>query len=86
MPEDSPRVQVPPQVGIIDRFEHAIEKLVQALEKVDIRSKIKDAKLKVIKHVKAKKPRIRALKLEYKLVDEVYVSSCIATTLLMSPV
>lgn len=86
MPEDSPRVQVPPQVGIIDRFEHAVEKLVRALEKVDTRNKIEDAKLEVTKHVEAEKPRIRASKLEYKLVDEVYVGSCVATTLLTSPV
>ena len=78
-------MQVPPQVGIIDRFEHAVEKLVRAFEKVDTRNKIEDAKLEVTKHVKAEKPRIRASKLEYKLVDEVYVGSCVATTLLTSP-
>ena len=86
MPKDSPRVQVPPQIGIIDRFEHAVEKLVRALEKVETRNKTEDAKLEVTKHLEAEKPRIRASKLEYKLVDEVYVGSCVATTLLTSPV
>ena len=83
MLEDSPRVQVPQQVSIIDRFEHAVEKLVQALEKVD---KTEDAKLKVTKHVEAEKPQIQALKLEYKLVDEVYIGLCMAITLLISPI
>ena len=79
-------MQVLPQVGIIDRFENAVEKLVRALEKVEARNKTEDAKLEVTKHVEAEKPRIRASKLEYKLVDEVYVGSCVATTLLTSPV
>lgn len=86
MLEDSPRVQVPRQVSIIDRFEQAVEKLVRALEEVDTRNKIEDAKPEVTKHVEAEKPRIRASKLEYKLVDEVYVGSCVATTLLTSPI
>jgi len=73
MPEDSPGVHVPPQVGGIDRFEHAIEKLVRALEKVEARDKTEEAKLEATKNVEAEKPKIRASKLEYKLVDEVYV-------------
>ncbi|KAL8644140.1 MAG: hypothetical protein Q9226_007914, partial [Calogaya cf. arnoldii] len=70
MPEDSLRVYVPPQVGTIDRFEHAVGKLVRALEKLDSRGKSEDAKLEATKQVKAKKPKIRASKLEYNLVDE----------------
>ncbi len=61
------------QSGTIDRFEHAVEKLVRALEKMDARNKTEDAKLEATKHVEAEKPKIRASKLEYKLVDEVYV-------------
>ncbi len=72
-PPDNPRVHVPPQVGSIDRFEHAIEKLVRALEKVEARDKTEDAKLEATKNVETEKPKIRASKLEYKLVDEVYV-------------
>lgn len=86
MPEDSPGVHVPPQVGSIDRFEHAVEKLVQALEKVDARNKTEDAKLEVTKHVEAEKSKIRASKLEYKMVDEVYVGLSVATILLTSSV
>ena len=86
MPEDSPRVYVPPQVGSIDRFEHAVEKLVGVLEKVETRKKTEDTKLEATKHVAAKKLKIRASKLEYKLVDEVYIGSFIATILLISPV
>lgn len=84
MPEDSPGVHVPPQVGSIDRFQHAVERLVRALEKLDARNKIEDAQLEATKHVEAEKPKIRASKLEYKLVDEVYVSSALATILLTS--
>jgi hypothetical protein len=73
MPEDSPHAHVPPQVGGIDRFEYAVEKLVRALEKLDARNKTEDTKIEATKHVEAEKPKIRASKLEYKLVDEVYV-------------
>ncbi|KAL8870950.1 MAG: hypothetical protein Q9198_007513 [Flavoplaca austrocitrina] len=68
MPEDSLCVQV----GTIDRFEHAVGKLVRALEKLDSRGKTEDAKLEATKQVEAKKPKIRASKLEYKLIDEVW--------------
>ena len=73
VPENSPGVQVPAPAGNIDRFEHAVEKLVRALEKVDAKNKTEDAKLEATKHVEAEKPKIRASKLEYKVVDEVYV-------------
>lgn len=53
---------------------------------MDVRNKLEDAKLKTTKHVKAKKLKIRASKLEYKSVDEVYVGSSVATILLTSPV
>ncbi len=84
--EDSPRAHVPPRVGGIDRFEHAVEKLVRALEKLDARNKTEDAKLEATKQVEAEKPKIQASKLEYKLVDEVYVGSSVARILLTSPV
>ena len=73
-----------PQISSVERFEHAVEKLVQALEKVDARNKTEDAKLEATKHVEAEKPKIRASKLEYKLVDEVYAGSSMATILLTS--
>jgi hypothetical protein len=47
--------------------------LVRALEKLDARNKTEDAKLEATKHVEAEKLKIRASKLEYKLVDEIYV-------------
>ena len=77
--------------SFVDRFENVVEKLVLALEKVETRNKTENVKLEATKHVEAEKPRIekpriRASKLEYKLVDEVYVGSCVATTLLTSPV
>ena len=72
-PPDGPGVQGSLQSGTIDRFEHAVEKLVRALEKVDAREQTDDAKLEVTKHIEAEKPKIQASKLEYKMVDEVYV-------------
>ena len=61
------------QLGIIGRFEYAVEKLVRALEQADARDQTEDAKLEATKHVEAEKPKIQASKLEYKMVDEVYV-------------
>jgi len=72
-PPNRPGAHESLQFGTIDRFEHAIEKLVRALEKVEARDKTEDAKLDATKNVEAEKPKIRASKLEYKLVDEVYV-------------
>ena len=85
-PPGSPAYTVPSQVGSTDRFEHAVEKLVRVLEKVDARNKTEDATLETTKHVEAEKPKIRASKLEYKLVDEVYVGLSVTTILLTSPV
>lgn len=72
-PPDSPRVHESSQARIIGLFEHAVKELIRALEKVDARNKPEDAKLEATKHIEAEKPKIRASKLEYKLVDEVYV-------------
>ena len=72
-PTDGPGVQGSLQPGTIDRFEHAIEKLVRALGKADARNQTEDAKLESKKDVEAEKPKIPASKLEYKMVDEVYV-------------
>ncbi len=44
------------------------------------------AKLEPTKHVEAEKPKIRASKPEYKLVDEVYVPCSVVTIFLISPV
>ncbi|KAL8800740.1 MAG: hypothetical protein Q9182_004945 [Xanthomendoza sp. 2 TL-2023] len=70
-PLDSPRVHEFLQLGTIDRFEHGVERLVRALEKVDARNEPDDVRLEATKHVEAEKPKIRASKLEYKLIDEV---------------
>ena len=72
-PPDDPGVHGSLQFGTIDRFEHAVEKLVQALGKADAREQPEDAKLEATKHVEAEKQKIQASKLEYKTVDEVYV-------------
>lgn len=82
---ESPRVHGSPQVGSIDRFEHAVEKLVRVLEKVDTRNKSEGVKPEATKHVETEKPKIRASKLDYKLVDEVYVTISIATVSLTLP-
>ena len=66
------------QSGTIDRIEHAVEKLVRTLGKADAREQTEDAKLESTKHVEAKKPKIKASKLEYKMVDEVYVGYSMA--------
>lgn len=52
------------QLGTIDRFEHAVERLVRALEKVDARNESDDARLEATKHVEAERPKIRASKLD----------------------
>lgn len=72
-PPNSPCVHDSSQARTIDRFEHAVKELIRALEKVDAKNKPEDAKLEATKHIEAEKPKIRASKLEYKLVDEVYV-------------
>jgi hypothetical protein len=60
--------------------------LDQVLEKVDATNKREDAKPEATKHVEAEKPKLRASKLEYKLVDEVYITYSVATIFLTSPV
>ncbi|KAI9791932.1 MAG: hypothetical protein M1835_008168 [Candelina submexicana] len=72
---DSPCVRGSPQVGTIDRFEHAVEKMLRALENVAAGSKPEDAKPEATKHVAAEERKTRASKLEYKLVDEVWDNS-----------
>ncbi|KAI9715641.1 MAG: hypothetical protein M1812_005793 [Candelaria pacifica] len=74
-PPESIRVHVFPQSGSIDRFEHAVEKLVRALENVDTGNRPEAAKPEAIEHVAAEKRKTRASKLEYKLVDEVWDDS-----------
>lgn len=48
----------------------------------DTKNKCKDAKPEATKEFEAEKPKIRASKLEHKQVDEVYVASSRAMTLL----
>ncbi len=85
-PPDSSRVHVSTRVETIDCFEQALVKLAQVLEKVDATNKREDANPEATKHVEAEKPKTRASKLEYKLVDEVYVTCYVTTILLKSPV
>lgn len=72
-PLDSPRAHEYSQAGTIDRLERRMKKLTRALEKLDARNKPDDAKLEVKEDIEAEKPKVRASKMEYKLVDEVYV-------------
>ena len=85
-PADSSRVQVSARVETVNRFEQALVKLVQVLEKVDTMNKREDAKPKATKDIEAEKQKVRASKLEYKLVDEVYVTYYVTTILLTSSI
>ena len=85
-PPNSPRVYGSPPVDNIKRFEHAVEKLSQVFENVDVTTKHADAKPEARKHIEAGKPKTRASKLDYKLVDEVYVPYFMVTIVLTSPV
>jgi len=55
---DSSCVHKSSQVRIINHFEHAVKKLIQALKKIDTRNKYKDVKLKTTKHIEAEKSKI----------------------------
>ncbi|MCJ1479235.1 hypothetical protein MMC13_007920 [Lambiella insularis] len=70
-PPNSPHGHGLPRVDTIERLKKTMEKLTKALEKVDATTKHVNAKPKVTKHVEAGKPKTRASKLGYKLVDEV---------------
>ena len=72
-PPEGPGVHGSLQFGTIDRFEYAVEKLVRALGKAGARNQTEDAKLEAAKDIEVEKPKIQASKLEYKMVDEVYV-------------
>lgn len=85
-PPNSPRVHGSSRVDSIERFEHAIEKLTQALKKVEAKTKREVIESNPTKNIEAEKPKTRASKLEYKLVDEVYVPCSMATIVLTSPV
>jgi ribosome recycling factor len=73
------------RVKTVDHFKQALVKLVQVLNNADATNKRKEAKPEAIKHVEAEKRKIRASKLKYKLVDEVYVTYYVTTILLTSP-
>lgn len=81
-PPDSPRVHTSPQAGTHERSERALEKFVQVLEKADPTNKPEDVKPEATKDVESEKPKARASKLEYKLVDEMYVIYSVAMILL----
>lgn len=72
------------RVDTIGRFEQVVLKLTQALEKVEATTKREDFEPKSINHIEVEKPRARASKLKYKLVDEVYVPCFMATIVLTS--
>lgn len=63
-----------------------MEKLSQGFEKVDVTTKHADAKPEARKHIEAGQPKTRASKLEYKLVEEVYVPCFMVMIVLTSPV
>ena len=86
-PPTSPCVHESPCTDIVGRLEQAVVKLTQASEeKVEATAKHQDMGFKPTSHAEAGKPKTRASKLEYKLVDEVYVPRSKATTVLTSPV
>lgn len=84
MSENNSDVHMSSQVDSIDRFEHAVEKLIRALKKMNARNKTEDVKLEITKHVETEKSKIRVSKLKYKLIDEVYVDLSVTTILLTS--
>jgi hypothetical protein len=84
-PPDSSGAHVLARVETVDRLEQALMKLVQVLEKVNGTTKREGAKPEATKLVEAEKPKIRASKLDYKLVDEVYVTMSIVTVSLTIP-
>ncbi|KAL8626238.1 hypothetical protein Q9189_008078 [Teloschistes chrysophthalmus] len=71
-PLNSPRVHESPRAENIGPFEQAVAKLIHALERVNGTNRREDAKPEATEHVEAGKPRTRASKLEYKLVDEAW--------------
>lgn len=70
---NNPRKHEFSQVKTIDRFKYTVKKLIRALKKINVKNKTENFKLKITKHVKAEKLKIRISKLKYKLVDEMYV-------------
>lgn len=84
-PPNNTHVQGSPLVGIMDRFEQGVMKLIQALEKVDATTKREDIESTTTNHVGPEQQKTRASKLEYKLVDEVYVPCSVTMVLLTSP-
>ena len=81
-PPDSPQIHISPQVKAIHRFEQDVVKFTQALEKVNAAEKHGKDEPEIKSQVEAEQRKIRASKMEYKLVDEVYVTYSVATTLL----
>ena len=68
----------------MERFEKGVMKLIQALEKVDATKKCENGDAPATNNVETEKQKTRASKLEYKLVDEVYVLAPWLTFLLKS--
>ena len=85
-PPNSLRVYGSLPVDIIKRFEQAVEKLSQVFEKANVTTKYANAKPEVREHIKAKKLKTRAFKLEYKLIDEIYVPYSMVIIVLTSAV
>lgn len=81
-PPDSPQMHISLQVKAIHHFEQDVVKFTQALKKMNAADKHGNDEPEVKKQVEAKQRKTRASKMEYKLVDEVYVTYSVATTLL----
>lgn len=71
-PPNSPALHSSSLADAANRLEKLLDKFVHALEKVS--DKVEVGKPEVAQDVKADEPRVRATKLEYKQVDEVYAT------------
>lgn len=67
------RINGSPLDETMERFEKGVMKLIQALEKVDATKKCENVDSSATNHVETEKQKTRASKLEYKMVDEMYV-------------
>ena len=82
-PPDSTRLHPLQKYGTVERLEQVIKKADRVLEKWDTKDKPEGTKPKPTENTEAKTPKVRASKLDYVLVDEVYIPCSVATILLM---
>ena len=71
-PRDSPPQPPAPKCVHADRLEHVLDRVAQALGKIDQEGKSNDDVSSEV--VEVVKPKARASRLEYRLVDEMYAS------------